>query len=94
MSGVAQGRCAIAPCPRVRDLVVVSLPMKNEEMTGGGIGKFTVSFLSIHILGCPMHYKYGIMLCVTNFIRPYLYQLFNNSHGPKTSLKPLRRLFD
>jgi len=62
MSGVAQGRCAIAPCPRVRDLVVVSLPMKNEEMTGGGIGKFTVSFLSIHILGCPMHYKYSIML--------------------------------
>jgi len=31
---------------------------------------------------------------VTNFIQPYLHQFFNNSHGLKASLKPLRRPFD
>jgi len=31
---------------------------------------------------------------VTNFIRPYLHQFFNDSHGLKASLKPLRRPFD
>jgi len=32
--------------------------------------------------------------CVTNFIRPYLHQFFDDSHGPNTSLKPLKRPFD
>jgi len=36
----------------------------------------------------------SIKLFVTNFIRPYLHQFFDNSHGPKTSLKPLKRPFD
>jgi len=31
---------------------------------------------------------------VTNFIWPYLHQLFDDSHGLKASLKPLRRPFD
>jgi len=31
---------------------------------------------------------------VTNFIRPYLHQFFDDSHGLKASLKPLRRPFD
>jgi len=31
---------------------------------------------------------------VTNFIWPYLHQSFDDSHGLKTSLKPLRRPFD
>jgi len=31
---------------------------------------------------------------VTNFIRPYLHQLFDDSHGLKASLKPLKRPFD
>jgi len=31
---------------------------------------------------------------VTNFIRPYLHQFFDDSHGPKASLKPLRKPFD
>ena len=31
---------------------------------------------------------------VTNFIRSYLRQFFDNSHGLKASLKPLRRPFD
>jgi len=31
---------------------------------------------------------------VTNFIRPYLHQFFEDSHGIKASLKPLRRPFD
>jgi len=31
---------------------------------------------------------------VTNFIRSYLHQIFNDSHGLKASLKPLRRPFD
>ena len=31
---------------------------------------------------------------VTNFIRSYLHQFFDNSHGLKASLKPLRRPFD
>jgi len=31
---------------------------------------------------------------VTNFIWPYLHQFFDDSHGLKTSLKPLRRPFD
>jgi len=34
------------------------------------------------------------VLIVTNFIRPYLHQFFDNSHGLKASLKPLRRPFD
>jgi len=33
-------------------------------------------------------------LLVTNFIRPYLHQFFDDSHGLKASLKPLRRPFD
>jgi len=32
--------------------------------------------------------------CVTNFIRSYLHQFFNDSHGLKASLKPLRRPFN
>ena len=31
---------------------------------------------------------------VTNFIWSYLYQIFDDSYGLKTSLKPLRRPFD
>ena len=31
---------------------------------------------------------------VTNFIQSYLHQFFDDSHGLKTSLKPLRRPFD
>jgi len=31
---------------------------------------------------------------VTNFIWSYLHQIFDDFHGPKTSLKPLRRPFD
>jgi len=31
---------------------------------------------------------------VTNFIWSYLHQFFDDSHGPKASLKPLRRPFD
>jgi len=31
---------------------------------------------------------------VTNFIRSYLHQFFEDSHGLKASLKPLRRPFD
>jgi len=31
---------------------------------------------------------------VTKFIRSYLHQFFDDSHGLKTSLKPLRRPFD
>jgi len=31
---------------------------------------------------------------VTNFIRSYLHQIFDDSHGLKASLKPLRRPFD
>jgi len=30
---------------------------------------------------------------VTNFIQSYLHQIFNDSHGLKTSLKPLKRAF-
>ena len=33
-------------------------------------------------------------LGVTNFIRSYLHQIFDDSHGLKASLKPLRRPFD
>jgi len=38
--------------------------------------------------------KYLIILSVTNFIRSYLCQFFDDSHGLKASLKPLRRPFD
>jgi len=31
---------------------------------------------------------------VTNFIQPYLHQFFDDSHGLKASLKPLKRPFD
>ena len=34
------------------------------------------------------------ILNVTNFIWPYLHQFFDNFHGLKESLKPLRRPFD
>jgi len=35
-----------------------------------------------------------LILYVTNFIRSYLHQFFDDSHGLKASLKPLRRPFD
>ena len=31
---------------------------------------------------------------ITNFIRPYLYQIFNNSHDLNGTQKPLKRTFD
>jgi len=31
---------------------------------------------------------------VTNFIQSYLYQIFDDSHGFKASLKPLKKPFD
>jgi len=31
---------------------------------------------------------------VTNFIQPYLYQVFNNSHSLNGTQKPLKRPFD
>jgi len=33
-------------------------------------------------------------VAVTNFIQPYLHQFFDDSHGLKASLKPLRRPFN
>ena len=36
----------------------------------------------------------GLKQCVTNFIWSYLHQIFDNSYGLKTSLKPLRRPLD
>jgi len=33
-------------------------------------------------------------LCVTNFIRPYLHQFFDDSHGLNGCGKPLKRPFD
>ena len=33
-------------------------------------------------------------MIITNFIRSYLHHFFDDSHGLKTSLKPLRRPFD
>jgi len=35
-----------------------------------------------------------VLAIVTNFIRSYLHQFFDDSHGLKASLKPLRRPFD
>jgi len=35
-----------------------------------------------------------LLSVVTNFIWSYLHQFFNDSHGLKTSLKPLRRPFN
>ena len=38
----------------------------------------------------------GVLLtkCITNFIWPYLYQFFDDSHGLKGYKKPLKRPFD
>jgi len=38
--------------------------------------------------------KKGKRSIVTNFIQSYLHQFFNDSHGLKASLKPLKRPFD
>ena len=38
--------------------------------------------------------KAEFITIVTNFIRSYLHQFFNDSHGLKASLKPLRRPFN
>jgi len=46
-------------------------------------------YLSSHISVPP-----GFHPCVTNFIWPYLHQFFDDSHGLKASVKPLRRPFD
>ena len=40
------------------------------------------------------HQDKGPKEFVTNFIRSYLHQIFDDSHGLKASLKPLRRPFD
>jgi len=47
----------------------------------------------IPIEEASMPYK-GKSAGITNFIRSYLHQFFNDSHGLKASLKPLRRPFD
>jgi len=46
--------------------------------------KEAVAFLRWHTL----------LELVTNFIRPYLHQFFDDSHGLKAGLKPLERPFD
>ena len=38
--------------------------------------------------------SFGHFTFVTNFIRSYLHQFFDDSHGLKASLKPLKRPFD
>jgi len=38
--------------------------------------------------------KFFSGVTVTNFIWPYLHQFFDDSHGLRASLKPLRRPFD
>jgi len=43
---------------------------------------------------CPEYRTGKKKLCVTNFIQSYLHQFFDDSHGLKASLKPLRRPFD
>jgi len=37
---------------------------------------------------------FSFLPSITNFIQSYLHQFFNDSHGLKASLKPLRRPFD
>ena len=51
---------------------------------------------------CILQWGHGQWSCgwskciesVTNFIQSYLHQIFDDSHGLKASLKPLRRPFD
>jgi len=64
----------------------------EEELTFNIVGKGSVE-LQTNINGGErsssiMHYT------VTNFIWSYLHQFFDDSHGLKASLKPLRRPFD
>jgi len=47
--------------------------------------------LSLRPIKCP---KEGLNLLVTNFIRPYLYQFFNDSHGLNGYKKLLKRPFN
>jgi len=48
---------------------------------------------SSHVWSC-IHSRQGFHLGVTNFIQSYLHQFFDDSHGLKVSLKPLRRPFN
>jgi len=52
------------------------------------------TYLYYFTSGCVPIITQSHVLLVTNFIRPYLRQFFDDSHGLKASLKPLRRPFD
>ena len=46
------------------------------------------------VAGTVRNWIRGFVKVVTNFIRSYLHHFFDDSHGLKASLKPLRRPFD
>jgi len=46
----------------------------------------TITLSSVTVIYCHTY--------ITNFIWSYLHQFFDNSHGLKASLKPLKRPFD
>jgi len=50
--------------------------------------------LKMDVSGFPLLDDIGDENPVTNFIQSYLHQFFDDFHGLKTSLKPLRRPFD
>jgi len=52
--------------------------------------------ISVYLYQGSNFFKVVLLLLedVTNFIQSYLYQFFDDSHGLKASLKPLRRTSD
>jgi len=74
---------------RVGDLVLLSTKDLKWQIKGKRSEKLTEHFVG------PYKVE-GIISSntVSNFIRPYLHQFFDDSHGLKASLKPLRKPFD
>jgi len=92
---------------KVGDLVILSTKDLKYQMVGRRTEKLTERFVGPYKikkivssnaveLELPSTVKIHpvVNVSVTNFIWPYLHQFFDDSHGLRASLKPLKRPFD
>jgi len=72
--------------------LTIGAPLKNQRLNlYNAMGKIQVLYRSRFCMGSMPCEE---LSSVTNFIWSYLHQIFNDSHGLITSLKPLKRPFN
>jgi len=92
--------------PELSQLLFISIKQRELIRVLAVLGLSTYTTFSWSVMNIEWDYSYyqpwsdnewlvdEMMVLVTNFIWPYLHQFFDDSHGLKASLKPLKRPFD